>query len=279
MKKFILPLFISFSAVILFAQDVTLSDSVIYINNKPVALYYKELSQTPPRYNVKVYNFNKDLLVQAEIIKFNAPVNELQPFYYYELTFPLIPDTFAIYVEDEAFTLVLSKVIRDYNLITGNQLNKVAVANFKANYPGGPALFTKIKSFEIYLNETRNFNSQITRDRTKPVTIKSDRIIMQDGKKIGTISFDAATIYQDPNPTSFKSSNQLQESFQVRLLNGDAIDLSKLGGGANWYTFNINKYEYGEQLFEISFLQNKSKVAANEYYIRRLCYLIENYAL
>lgn len=190
-----------------FAQDVRLNDSVIFIADKPIALYTKELSNSPQRYNMEVYSFTDYVLIKAEVIKFEAPVEELSPFYYYELSFPPIADTFAMYIEDEAFPLVLARIIRDYDLINHDQVNKKGVENFKRSYAGGPALLAKIRSMEDFLNETRYFNEQVIRDRTKPVTILNDKIIMQDGKKIGTIR----KIQIDPPVGRSRGSNQPPE--------------------------------------------------------------------
>lgn len=187
MKKNILTLVSIFTSAALFSQEVTLTDTIIYFDKTPIALYHKTLSSSTPRYNIDVYNFSKDTLVTATIIKFDAPVDNLKPFYYYELVFPSITDTFSIYVEDEAFPLVLGKILRDYKLISNNNLDKTAVTNFKQTYPGGPALTARIKAVEDYLNETRNFYEQVERDRTKPVSISNGGNIMQDNKTIGRV--------------------------------------------------------------------------------------------
>lgn len=276
MRRYLLAVLFLFPLSITIAQEVTLTDSVVYIDNKPVALYYKELNETMPHYNVKLYSLNHELLIKSEVIKFDAPVHELKPFYYYELSFPAVPDTLNIYSEDEAFTLVLSKIVRDYRLITDNKLNKGAVADFKTKYPGGPALIAKVLSYETYLNNTRNFNYQVTRDRTKPVTIKNDRLIIQDGKTIGKI-IPAGGFYTDPNPANI--ATQQSERFQVTLLNGMQIDLKQLGGGANGFYFASNQLEYGEAQYKNSLPSNKSKGWVYEYMLRRVCYLIENFAL
>jgi len=278
MNRYLLSLLLLFPLSVTVAQDITLSDSVIYVDNKPVAFYYKTLNETMPHYNMTVYGLNRKLLIKAEVLKFDAPVHELKPFYYYELTFPPLSDTLTLYSEDEAFSLVLSKIIRDYKLISNNELDKASVTNFNNNYPGRPALLAKIKYYETYLNDTRNFKYQVTRDRTKPVTIKNDRLIIQDGKTIGRI-VSASSSYTDPNPTPTNFSNQQRERFQVNLMNDLAVDLKVLGGGANEFMFTNNKPEYGEILYKNSLPYNKSKGWFYEYQLRRICYLIENFAL
>jgi len=280
MKKNILLLITVFFTSISFAQEISINDSIIFFDKKPVALYAKELSKTPLRDNIEILNLNYQSLIKAEVMKFDAPVAELKPFYYYELTFPTIKDTLAIYLEDEAFLLVLSKIIRDYKLIRNNILNESAYRRFKMTYPGGAAFMAQMKSVVDYLDETRNFREQVVRDRTKPVTLINDRVIMQDGKKIGIVYLGTA---KPPEAvvTAFNYTSQEPEGFQVQLLNGRIVDLQKLSGGANYYHFDEKAYRPGEKLYNTSLLV-KNKGAAgneNEYILRKVCYLIDNYAL
>lgn len=280
MKRNILLLLAVFNISVSFAQEISISDSIIFFDKKPVALYAKELSQTPLRYNIEILNLNYQSLVKAEVMKFDAPVAELKPFYYYELTFPTIKDTLAIYLEDEAFLLVLSKIIRDYKLIRNNTLNEFAFRRFKMTYPGGAAFLAKMKTVVDYLDETRYFREQVVRDRTKPVTLINDRVIMQDGKKIGIVYLGTVKPPQAV-VTAFNYTSQEPEGFQVQLLNGRIVDLQKLSGGANYYHFDEKAYRPGEKLYNTSLLV-KNKGAAgneNEYILRKVCYLIDNYAL
>ncbi|HMI79018.1 MAG TPA: hypothetical protein VK484_09490 [Ferruginibacter sp.] len=278
MKKYLLFLTAVFTTSFLFAQHTRLSDSIIYIDNKPAALYKKTFSESVLRYDMEVFSFKHELLIKAEAMKFDAPVPELKPFFYYELIFPSIKDTFSIYLEDEAFPLVLGKIISDYQLIQADALNRRGYRNFKNTYPGGPALTAKIKSVIEYLNNTRDFKVQVQRNRTMPVSIVNNRVIMQDGIKIGNLSFGTA-LAPEFNATIFNSSNQIQEIFQVFLPNKTAIDLAKLGGGANRVTFDQNKYEHGESLYKRSIAVKNSYSSYEEYLLRRICYLIANYAL
>src|SRR5205085_3726980 len=94
-------------------------------------------------------------------------------------------DTIAIYHEGQAFTLELATILQKYHLLDGNKINNDSLSHFKKVYNGNALLLAKVKEFETYLNENRFFNEQVVRDRTKPVTIVNDRIIMQDGKRIG----------------------------------------------------------------------------------------------
>jgi hypothetical protein len=297
MKNCTLSLLVCFTTASLFAQDVRLNDSVIFINNAPVAMYAKTLNKSAPRYNMEVYSFDDYVLIKAEVIKFNSPAVELRPFYYYELTFPPTADTFAIYIEDEAFPLVLAKIIRDYNLIDKNKLNKKNVSKFIAQYSGGPALVAKIKSFVDYLNETRHLNEQEKRDRTKPVTIINDRIIIQDGVKIGLIA-----VYQNYNPTNrptdifYDKSNygipftviedktiSTSSETQIVMANGRKVD--NLQYYSSWNGENPAKKTDDPKLISERSLYQVSRAAyekistTTDGLLKRVCYLIENYAL
>jgi len=188
MKKLITSLLAGFITCFSFAQDVKLNDSVIFINDKPVALYATFPSPAPAHFNMEVYSFDDYVLIKAEVIKFNAPVSDLEPFYYYELTFPPTGDTFAVYFENKTLPLVLADIIKDFDLINKNQINKKNVSGFITSYKGGQALSNKIKSVEDYLDTTRQFQMQVERDRTRPVSI-IDNNIMQDGLIIGKIFY------------------------------------------------------------------------------------------
>ncbi len=297
MKKIIPALLAIFTTTTLLAQDVRINDSVIFINNKPVALYAKWFSSSPQRYNMEVYSFNDYVLIKAELIKFNAPVAELEPFYYYELTFPPTADTFAIYIEEEAFPIVLSKIIADYNLINKNELSKKHVAKFIANYYGGPALTAKIKSFQNHLDETRYFNEQVKRDRTKPVSIINDRVIMQDGVKIGliavyqnytTTNIPTQIIYDKSNygiATATAADRAIFSSDETQFLfaNGRKIDNIRY---YNTWSREIPRKEAEipilateRNLYQISKAANKKIGAYTDQLLMRICLLIEDYAL
>lgn len=303
MNKILPALLACLISGILAAQDVRLNDSVIFISDKPVALYEKQLSNSPQRYNMEVYSFDDYVLIKAEVIKFDAPVAELKPFYYYELTFPPTADTFAIYIEDEAFPLTLSKIIRDYDLISKNQLNRKNLRKFISTYYGGPALTEKIKSFEDYLNETRYFNEQVKRDRTKPVTIINNRIIMQDGVKIGLVAryLNTTPGYSyhnyDPEPVATyvtsgsgvvqKIGPQLDmistNETQVLLTTGRRVDNLRF---YKYWTRDDHtslppdgKRRNERSLYQVSKAADKRIGAETDSLLRWVCYLIEDYAL
>jgi len=288
MKKYILTPLLLFILSVSLAQEVTLTDSVIYINSKPVALYYKELIASTPRYNMEVFSLAGNLLITAEVIKFNTPVDELKPFFYYELRFTLPADTIALYVEEEAFPLVLSKIIGRYNLISNNKIDDTALNKFKSTYPGITALTAKIKEIEDYLIETRKFNEQVKRDRSKPVKIINEKIIMQDGVKIGYF-------------TEYLNYNVTNQPIYATLVNSDAPDKPKRiiidyqtqtnietkiyfanGTEVQYKSSNMGnrsrmKEETGKSLYEIS--KNKKMSGKSASLLSRACYLIENFAL
>lgn len=300
MKIFTLFLPAFLLTAVLSAQDVRLSDSVIFVNDKPVALYSKELNRSTLKYNMEVYSFDDYVLIKAEVIKFNAPVAELKPFYYYELTFPPTADTFAVYIEEEAFPVVLAKIIKDYGLIDKNELNKKNLARFISEYYGGPALGAKIKSFNDYLVETRYLNEQEKRDRTKPVSIINDRIIMQDGVKIGLIvqvqnskisrqNVEPVTFINDSSRIGVSQRIRTEEvvttstETQIQLYSGRRID--NLRYYKNWSREDRPKKAAPAKttsersLYQVSKAANKRIGANTDLLLMKVCYLIEDYAL
>lgn len=288
MKKITPALMACLITTLTTAQDVRLNDSVIFINNKPVALYAKQLNNSVPRYNMEVYSFDDYILIKAEVIKFDAPVIDLDPFYYYEISFPPTADTLAIYTEDKDFTRVMAKLIYDYDLINKNELNRKNVTRFINEYYGAYALRTKIKSFEDYLNETRHFNEQVKRDRTKPVTIINDKIIMQDGIKIGFVVINQSSqvvtvpssIYNPSDPLKtypnapYETIKYSREN-QVFLANGSKVYIANVYY-EKWKSLN-KKTEPGKSLYEISKVKNNTNYS--EFLLKDICFYIENYAL
>ncbi len=187
MKKYILSIFIIISGLVSFAQDINLTDSVIYFDNKPVAYYVKELNQSNPHYDIYIISLDMKLLIAAKVVKFDAPVRELKPFYYYDIIFEDEKDTFSIYHEGQSFVQEIASLIKKYNLLQDNKISKNSWRKFKKEFNGNNLLKAKINEFETYLIENRYFNEQTERDRTKPVIIKDDKFLFQDGKKIGLV--------------------------------------------------------------------------------------------
>lgn len=288
MKRYLLTFIISCTVLTAFAQDVRLTDSVIYFDNKPVAYYVKELNQTSPHYNVYVISMDKKLLIAAQVAEFEAPVRELKPFYYYNLIFKDQKDTVAIYHEGQAFTLELATVLKQYHLLDGNKINKDSLSHFKEAYNGNALLLAKIREFETYLNDYRFFNEQVVRDRTKPVTIVNDKIIMQDGKKIGIIAintdpdgdFTFVNVKNPENNNMGIPTNNVDvgvanyKNIQVILTTQRMVDASKvLIDQAD----KRNRHDGTHPLYESSVKVNKTY--RNEAILWAICQLVENYLL
>jgi len=288
MKRCLLTLFISFLGLAASAQEINLSDSVIYFDKVPVAYYVKEMNQTSPHYNVYIISLNKKLLIAAQVAEFEAPVRELKKFYYYNLVFQNEKDTLAIYHEGQAFTLELARLLKDYHLLEGNKINKDSLTVFKKKYNGNALLVAKIIEFENYLNDDRFFNEQVVRDRTKPLTIVNDKIIMQDGKKIVLMSVNtdseisntfANVPFSQDNRSGIPINNEEVgavscKNIQVFLPTQRMVDAAKvLIDPAD----KRNRHDNSHPLYEKSFPLNKSY--RNEAILWVLCQLVENYLL
>jgi hypothetical protein len=221
------------------------------------------------------------LLVEAHVVKFEAPVVELKPFYFYKIIFPTQGDTFSIYHYGQAFTVELATILKDYKLLDGNKINRTSYVKFRRDYRNNRSLATKMHEFIVYLNESRFFNEQVIRDRRKPVTIVKDRIIIQDGKRIGTLVkgselaggniqyLNGRTVNHEQTPSNIVIQKTTNESYmQVMLPTSRIVDASKI---------NLGPKEQRPKLFEISVPVNKE--ASNEQLLLNLCKLIENYLL
>jgi len=215
-KHIVLFVCLAFIATVTRAQDINLTDSVIYFGKEPVAYYVKALNESAPHYNVYVISLDRKILIAAQVVKFQAPSSELKSFYYYDLIFHNEKDTVAMYYEGQAFTLELALLLQQYKLIDSNKIDTNAFARFKKEYGGNAALQAKIKQYEKYLIDRRDFNEQTVRDRKKPVIIVGNRIIMQDGKEIGRI--ESGTYYNGFTDESISGY------MQYVLPNGHVID-------------------------------------------------------
>lgn len=299
MKPFYCFIICLFYSIAVNAQEVNLSDSVIFFNNKPVAYYVKELNESTPRYNIFIISLDKKLLLAATVVKFDAPIKDLKPFYYYDLILESTKDTFSIYYSGQAFTVELAELIKKYNLLSGNEISKTAWRNFKKYYNGNIALWSKIRDYIGYLVEKRFLNEQALRDRTKPVTIVNDKIIMQDGKKIGLIvpitpeskgsgapltSYDKVTMPDGGtavviNTTERSVANTFpanpSENFNVQLPSERIVDASC--EIIEPVTNKKNHSNSPKSLYDISLPYNKS--AANENALWIICQYIEAYLL
>lgn len=290
MKRTIVPVLFVLLALTGISQEVHLTDSVIFIDGKPAAFFYKAVNNSIPRYNMEVYSLKGDLLINATVVKFNPPVDELKPFYYYEIAFPGQQDTASVYIEDEAFPLVLAKLIASYKLIDTDQISTAALSKFKENYSGIPALTAKIKEMENYLDETRHFSEQIKRDRSKPVKIVNDKIIMQDGVKIGTVR-EIENYNTSYTQTTYVSQNSNRgavtvpgdgfrpspvQKIMIFFVNGRQVDFEK----KNAYFDNSDLREgSGKGLYDISKTKKITPGSFTDRVLKRVCYLIEAWAL
>lgn len=293
MKIFLLPVLLLCSIMPAISQEVLLKDSIIYINNNPAAIYSTAISNGMQRYNVTIHTLNGKTAIEAELIAFTAPVKELRSFFYYELRFPMIPDTFSLYHDGEAFPLALAKIMADYRLLKDNKIDTGAVNYFKKVYPGGTTLQARINDVTDYLNVTRNFDEQVIRDRTKPVSIINDRIIMQDGIKIGYINSiqnikeTNIPIYGTGQKSAYGQAPvnytyiadyvmKITEETEIHFPNGRKIERDRVRN--NYFSWN-KKGETGYTLFEISKKRKYKVGSGSENLIRWICFLIEDYDL
>jgi len=294
MKRYLLVLLVIFPNLASRAQEISLSDSVIYFDNKPAAYYVKTINESDPHYNIYIISLDMELLLAAQVVKFQAPVRELKSFYYYDLILHSSKDTFSMYHEGQAFPLELAQILRDYKLLENNKINKIAWRKFKYAYTGNADLKAKIKTYENYLVDTRFFNEQVDRDRTKPVTIINDRIIMQDEKKIGLIvtktnigsgvgqtttytqvkSRDNSTAVQistTENPAS--NAGAITEIQQIMLTTNRIVDASSALIEPVYHKNKTGK----PNLYDISLPLNKSD--RNQDILWLVCQYVETYLL
>jgi hypothetical protein len=220
-------------------------------------------------------------------MKYNAPVDNLKPFFYYQLIFPSVADTFLIYIEDEAFPLMLGKIIRDYKLINDSRINKNNVSNFKNHYPGGPALMAKVKTVEDYLNETRYYYEQVERDRTQPVTITNGGNVIQDNKTVGRVReieiYGSNPRWDDMDLRSgytkgfvpFVGESPRPKELEISLENSRIINLDQF---SRKYFDGMRKQDRGYKLYLAS-KKNITPGSYEDHLLKRICYLIEDYAL
>ncbi len=288
MKKKIAAFLACFSTAIAVAQNLRLNDSVIFINNNPVALY--AIDNSKPHYNMEVYSFNDYVLIKAEVIKFNNPVPELASFYYYELTFPPTNDTLSIYNEEGSFSVALGKMIGEYDLINKNELNKKNLARLIREYPGRAALLAKINAFTTHLDFTRDFSLQIVRDRSKAVFIDESGVIMQDNvqigkakevtrflltdRPIGSDPFYHKPVWDIPYKVKADPIVNTVKNTEIYFVNGSIVDERKIFLVLK--TSKSKELKTGNDLYEISKPKQKSKDVS---VLKHVCFLIENMML
>jgi len=271
-----------FPALAASAQQINLTDTVILFDNKPVANFYTDLNKPSQQYNVDVYSLSDQYLVKAEVLKFTAPVDQLRSFFYYEMTFPPTGDTLTLLPGNEPFPVVLAKMIRDYKLLDAGNLNKAGITRLKGNYPEGQALKVNNKEQMNNLNQTRYFDEQVLRDRTKPVVLLNNRVIMQDGKKIGTIAeFENLQVTNQTvqiQPLGTESDFNLVKAMRAQIY----FENGRLLNYANDYNLldkGLSKGQRGYALYERSAGKTIVPRSYTDALLQRICYYIEDFAL
>lgn len=264
------------------AQQIKLTDTVILFEDRPIAYYFTELNKPSQQYNVDVYNLADLYMIKSEVLKFTAPVDQLRSFYYYEMTFPPTGDTLTLIPGDEPFPVVLAKMIRDYKLIENGNLNKSGITKLKYSCPAVAALQAKIQEQMNYLNQTRYFNEQVVRDRTKPVLLVNNRVIMQDGKKIGTIAeFENLQVTNQSvqiQPLGSESDFNLLKAMRAQIFfeNGRQLNYAN---DYNLMDKGLSKGQRGYTLYEKSVDKTIVPRSYTDDLLQRICYYIEDYAL
>ncbi|HRD59093.1 MAG TPA: hypothetical protein PK504_13680 [Ferruginibacter sp.] len=274
MKYFLITALLSVTLFALQAQNLQLHNNVVYENNKPIAVFTKQLYNNSGEIGLTIANNNK-ILFTVVPKKFKAPVKELRSFYYHELIFNNGNDSLAFY-STESLILHVFNLIKEYNLIPGGIANAESFATLKKMY-NRQSLESKIEVMMKYLNETRNFNYQAERDRSKPVYLINEKTIMQDSTLIGYIMITEQ--FQSTN-SLLQATNQMvnpNEAITVQMVSNIEVQpemfrdcLPNIG--------QMNKM-MGNALYKIS---KPSKLTDANIYCKRLalaCCLIENYAL
>jgi hypothetical protein len=183
-KKRTVILFIISAPCITSAQPLTASNSTIYRGAAEFLYYKSEVTDVLPRYNYDILNTERKPLLHAVARKYEAPLEELQPFYYYTIIFNDSEDSLAVYFNGGLFIDTLSAIIDQYKLVDHDKIDTAAKRKFLETYSLAP-IMSKLASMQEFLDRERWFSDQVERDRTKPITIKNDKDIYQDGKKIG----------------------------------------------------------------------------------------------
>lgn len=262
-----------------YSQDLVLVNDALYNNNQVVAFLKKEVNAGNPFADIKLYNLQKKNIINAVVKKLKAPVRELKSFFYYDIIFPELNDSFSLYYDKEAFSIHFAEIINRYHLIENGQLNLNGVANFKKQY-SQQALSEKIDAIRTYLNDTRNYNHQVERDRTKPVYIINERSIIQDSVVIGYFNITDVPVNLDKVATQ----NPIQrvdfminpeQKVEIRMTDGTVVENRYL----QEYFSTMRKNDLGYELFINS---KPPKLSMANRYVVLLglaCCLVENYAL
>lgn len=172
-----LPMYIS-------AQPLTASNSTIYKGDAEFLYYKSEVTDVLPRYNYEILNTSRKPILEAFARMYEVPVKELKTFYYYTIIFPDTQDSLAVYFNGGLFIDTLSHIIEQYSLVKYDKIDTAAKRKFLITYNVQPIL-SRLADMQEYLEDYRWLSDQVVRDRKKPVIIKNNNEIFQDGKKIG----------------------------------------------------------------------------------------------
>ena len=295
MKRYLLFGLLSLSVPGL-AQQLELNDSVIFVDKKPAALYIALPNSFSSLPNTDIFNLDGSYAIESVLFEFPAPVRELKPFFYYELRFPATGDTLSMYYEGNDFTRHLAELTVRYGLLPGkdDSANRSAVAHFRKDYAGIKSFENKFEEVRSFLNYTRKFNLQAVRDRSKPLTIVNNRVIMQDGVTIGTINLAKDLTQTNAalrSPVSRPRANgsgtfntisttdyetRVKTESEIFFPGGFMVETIRL---SDHYTNINNKQEIGYKLFSISRKKNYKSGEGDDFVIRFLCFLVEDYRL
>lgn len=262
-----------------FSQNMKLQNDVIYENNTAIASYKKMVHATNDATSINVFNKENKLLIKLVAKKMKAPIRELSSFYYHDIIFPGMADSFAVYNPDEALSLHLFSIIEKYQLIKNAEIDSNAVINFKKSY-SQKKFNDKLDEMVKYLEDTRNYHYQVDRDRTKPVYIINEKNIMQDSILIGRF-----VISDIPRSERSINSNNLMYQTQQIINPGQNIDVLLPSGMRvdrrffEDYYFGPGQWFIGKDLYNLSKPKKMNDGNYNARLLGLACCLIENYAL
>lgn len=283
-------------AVSMQAQKIDMNDTLVFVDHQPFALYLTQPNSFSPLPNTDIFTLEGNYAIESVLFEFPAPVRELKPFFYHELRFPATGDTISILYEGNDFSRHLAEQVVRFGLLPGkdDSANRKAVNRFRDEYAGIKTYEKKLEDITSFLNYTRNFNLQAARDRSKPVSVVNNRAIMQDGVMIGTINLAAdltqtntalqspisrpraggARTYSSISTTDYET--RVKTEAEVFFPGGFRVETTRL---SDHYTNINNKQEIGYQLYSISRKKKYKNGESDDFVIRFLCFLIEDYRL
>lgn len=281
MLKLIPFLLICNSFVPSFAQSIELLNNVVYENKKPIAYFSKLLYKNNPD-NVTglyVYNSQKKLIASVVPKLVSVPLSDIKPFYYHHISFLRTNDSLLIYPE-EALSLHIFKIIKDYRLIHDGEIDSSSLSRLLTSYDRS-SFVQKMSPVWQHLYNLKQFGNQVKRDRSKPVYLVNEAVIMQDSIKVGYFAkkfheqaYSEVNSAHAPNEALIDSRAQAPsmdrwEYIEVRMADDTPIDSLQV-------FLNLKP---ASKLFQSSLALQKNPTSK---YIERLaiaCLLIENFVL